>query len=140
LPDLTQGATTIKRKLRFMGFTYDPYARNGVTLNLRVQAVLFAADAAGGYGAELAGEQFNQLPRSLQADRHTLVDATGVILLVRTGETDVQWQAKQDELAATQDVWLQADLFEYLRDNSPLSIPALVEQYMRVAIASGYWT
>jgi hypothetical protein len=138
LPDITQGATTIKRKLKFEGFSYDPYSPN-VTLGMRVRAVLYSMDENGGYGEELVGQSFNQIPRVLRADRNTLVTSEGTILLERVAETDSQWQAKIDELSATQDVWLQSELFEYMRDNQPVSIPALVLQYMQVAIASKFW-
>jgi hypothetical protein len=94
------------------------------------------SDDKGKYGESLHLRGVPDRAVVIEANNQTLVDfATGAILLVRSGENDIQWE--QATAAFAQETMLQGDYFEWLREQAPLVIGELIRHHIRQADAIG---
>jgi hypothetical protein len=144
LPDLVLGATTIKRKARYVGLNEAKAPDASESMTLHTSIVMFNATAEGGYGEEMTSSTFSTKPVYLKGDNDTLLDLkTGAFLAIRQrpGHTDEMWAAvlKPFREDPEVDAMLQGDYFEWLKRNNPPSHPDLVRHHMQAAAQMGHY-
>lgn len=124
--------TVVRQLVRYVKLT-DEKTDSGECIVSILVKVFLHADHAGSLGERLSGPGFSPYEVYLYANNQTLVDAaTGEILLIRSGETEAEWQQKVTAAAEQRDVMLQGDYFDLLRQRA-VEIEPLVVQNIRAA-------
>ena len=142
ISDLVIAGTTVKRKARFTKLIHEQVFTGECLALIEVYITLYAEDEStpDGFGPALTKKGFTTFSDTLSADNQTVVDAmpgatAGDILAIRQGETEAAWQAKLTTYEVP--VMLQGDFFEYLRDNEPVLIGAMIRKHILNADAMG---
>jgi hypothetical protein len=137
--DRISGDTIIKQKARFKRLIHEQFPTGECVVYILLEVTMYAAQGAE-FGPALVGKGFAPYEVPLTADNQTVVDAApgpnaGAILAIRSGQDDTDWQALLNSYE--QPVMLQADFFEYLRDNAPIQIAGMIRQHIAAADAMG---
>ena len=136
------GDTIFRQKARFMDLTHTQSPEGTCRVVVRVLVSLYAAQGEG-FGPMLSGLGVSPYIMELVADNNTLVEATtGDILTGEGGKLYIRGKVSEQEWEAASTssptpLMYQGDFFEYLRENSPINISALIRQHINQADQMG---